>query len=144
MRLDEPMAGVRTEDVSGPVELILRVHRAQGMTAMVEHHIDVILTLADRLAVMHHGGLLACDTPRCAAPRARRSARPPQRCTQPAGCRLRRAAGWCDGAAGPQRRRQDHHPGAIMGLVFSSGDLVLEVLPQFHVEAWNVQPLLAV
>jgi branched-chain amino acid transport system ATP-binding protein len=30
---------------------------------MVEHHMDVILGLADRLAVMHHGALLACDTP---------------------------------------------------------------------------------
>ncbi|HTF09476.1 MAG TPA: ABC transporter ATP-binding protein, partial [Asanoa sp.] len=30
---------------------------------MVEHHMDVILELADRIAVMHHGALLACDTP---------------------------------------------------------------------------------
>jgi branched-chain amino acid transport system ATP-binding protein len=30
---------------------------------MVEHHMEVILGLADRLAVMHHGSLLACDTP---------------------------------------------------------------------------------
>jgi branched-chain amino acid transport system ATP-binding protein len=30
---------------------------------MVEHHMDVVLTLADRIAVMHHGALLACDTP---------------------------------------------------------------------------------
>jgi branched-chain amino acid transport system ATP-binding protein len=30
---------------------------------MVEHHMDVILEVADRIAVMHHGALLACDTP---------------------------------------------------------------------------------
>ena len=30
---------------------------------MVEHHMDVVLDLADRVAVMHHGALLACDTP---------------------------------------------------------------------------------
>ena len=30
---------------------------------MVEHHIEVITGLADRIAVMHHGRLLACDTP---------------------------------------------------------------------------------
>jgi branched-chain amino acid transport system ATP-binding protein len=30
---------------------------------MVEHHMDVVLDLADRIAVLHHGSLLACDTP---------------------------------------------------------------------------------
>ena len=30
---------------------------------MVEHHIDVVTGLAERIAVMHHGSLLACDTP---------------------------------------------------------------------------------
>jgi branched-chain amino acid transport system ATP-binding protein len=62
--LDEPMAGVSAEDVPELIELISRVHREQGTTTvMVEHHMDVILTLADRVAVMHHGALLACDTP---------------------------------------------------------------------------------
>ena len=30
---------------------------------MVEHHMDVVLDLADRVAVLHHGALLACETP---------------------------------------------------------------------------------
>jgi len=30
---------------------------------MVEHHMDVVTGLAQRIAVMHHGALLACDTP---------------------------------------------------------------------------------
>ena len=30
---------------------------------MVEHHMEVVLGLADRVAVMHHGALLAFDTP---------------------------------------------------------------------------------
>jgi branched-chain amino acid transport system ATP-binding protein len=30
---------------------------------MVEHHLEVVIGLADRVAVMHHGRLLACDTP---------------------------------------------------------------------------------
>ena len=29
---------------------------------MVEHHIDVVTGLAERIAVMHHGRLLAVDT----------------------------------------------------------------------------------
>ena len=30
---------------------------------LVEHHMDVVTGLAQRIAVMHHGALLACDTP---------------------------------------------------------------------------------
>jgi branched-chain amino acid transport system ATP-binding protein len=29
----------------------------------VEHHISVVLGLAQRVAVLHHGRLLACGTP---------------------------------------------------------------------------------
>jgi len=62
--LDEPMAGVGSGDVPGLVDLIRRVHTEQGRTVlMVEHHMDVVLGLVDRVAVMHHGKLLACDTP---------------------------------------------------------------------------------
>ncbi|WAL71913.1 ABC transporter ATP-binding protein [Kitasatospora sp. YST-16] len=62
--LDEPMAGVSAEEVPALVELIRSVHQEQGRTVlMVEHHMDVLLGLADRLAVMHHGTLLALDTP---------------------------------------------------------------------------------
>jgi branched-chain amino acid transport system ATP-binding protein len=62
--LDEPMAGVSIEDVAGLTEVIADVHREEGRTVlMVEHHMDVLLGLADRVAVMHHGSLLALDTP---------------------------------------------------------------------------------
>jgi branched-chain amino acid transport system ATP-binding protein len=62
--LDEPMAGVSVEDVPTLVELIRAVHVEQGATVlMVEHHMEVVTGLAQRIAVMHHGRLLACDTP---------------------------------------------------------------------------------
>jgi branched-chain amino acid transport system ATP-binding protein len=62
--LDEPMAGVSTEDVPELVELIRSVHTEERKTVlMVEHHMEVVTGLADRIAVMHHGALLACDTP---------------------------------------------------------------------------------
>jgi len=62
--LDEPMAGVSVENVHELVELIRTVHAEEGKTVlMVEHHIEVVIGLADRIAVMHHGRLLACDTP---------------------------------------------------------------------------------
>jgi branched-chain amino acid transport system ATP-binding protein len=61
--LDEPMAGVSAEDVPGLVEVIGDVHRGGKTVLMVEHHIEVVTGLAERIAVMHHGSLLACDTP---------------------------------------------------------------------------------
>jgi len=61
--LDEPMAGVSVEDVDGLVEVIRSVH-AEGRTVlMVEHRMEVVVGLAERIAVMHHGSLLAFDTP---------------------------------------------------------------------------------
>lgn len=64
MLLDEPMAGVSAEEVPALTELIRTLHRDEGRTVlMVEHHMDVLLGLADRLAVMHHGRLLALDAP---------------------------------------------------------------------------------
>jgi branched-chain amino acid transport system ATP-binding protein len=62
--LDEPMAGVAAGDVPGLVEVIRAVHREERKTVlMVEHHIGVVTGLAERIAVMHHGSLLAVDTP---------------------------------------------------------------------------------
>jgi branched-chain amino acid transport system ATP-binding protein len=62
--LDEPMAGVSVEDVDGLVEVIRSVHVEEGRTVlMVEHRMEVVVGLAQRIAVMHHGALLAFDTP---------------------------------------------------------------------------------
>lgn len=62
--LDEPMAGLSAEHVPQLVELIRSIHAEERRTVlMVEHHIDVVTGLAQRIAVMHHGSLLACDTP---------------------------------------------------------------------------------
>jgi branched-chain amino acid transport system ATP-binding protein len=62
--LDEPMAGVSMEDVPELVELIRSVHADEGSTVlMVEHHMEVVTGLAQRIAVLHHGSLLAVDTP---------------------------------------------------------------------------------
>jgi branched-chain amino acid transport system ATP-binding protein len=62
--LDEPMAGVSMEDVPELVELIRSVHADEGKTVLlVEHHMEVVTGLAQRIAVLHHGSLLAVDTP---------------------------------------------------------------------------------
>lgn len=61
--LDEPMAGVASGDVHGLTEVIRQVHASGRTVLMVEHHLEVVLGLVDRVAVMHHGKLLACDVP---------------------------------------------------------------------------------
>ena len=62
--LDEPMAGLSAEHVPQLVELIRSVHEQERKTVlMVEHHMEVVTGVAQRIAVMHHGSLLACDTP---------------------------------------------------------------------------------
>ena len=62
--LDEPTAGIAVEDVPEMMELIRSIHRDRGKTVlMVEHRMDLVMGLADRMAVMHHGSLLAIDTP---------------------------------------------------------------------------------
>jgi branched-chain amino acid transport system ATP-binding protein len=58
--LDEPMAGLGAADVPALTEVIRGLDRT---VLMVEHHMGVLLDLADRVAVMHHGALLAIDTP---------------------------------------------------------------------------------
>jgi len=62
--LDEPTAGIAVEDVPEMMSLIRGIHRDQSKTVlMVEHRMDLVMGLADRMAVMHHGSLLAIDTP---------------------------------------------------------------------------------
>jgi len=62
--LDEPMAGVGSGDVPGLVDTIRRMQRETGATVlMVEHHIDVLMGLVDRVAVMYAGSIIAFDTP---------------------------------------------------------------------------------
>nr|WP_109473774.1 ABC transporter ATP-binding protein [Ornithinimicrobium cavernae] len=62
--LDEPMAGVASGDVAGLTEVIRSLHTDHGCTVlMVEHHMEVLLGLVERVAVLHFGHLLALDSP---------------------------------------------------------------------------------
>jgi branched-chain amino acid transport system ATP-binding protein len=61
--LDEPMAGVSSGDVPGLIEVIRRVHQSGRTVLMVEHHIEIVLGLVEKVAVLHHGELLAFDEP---------------------------------------------------------------------------------
>jgi branched-chain amino acid transport system ATP-binding protein len=62
--LDEPMAGMSVENVPALVEIIRSLSREFSKTVLiVEHHMEVVLDLADRIAVLNFGELLICDTP---------------------------------------------------------------------------------
>jgi branched-chain amino acid transport system ATP-binding protein len=62
--LDEPMAGMSVENVPELVEIIRSLATEHKKTVLiVEHHMEVILGLADRIAVLNYGELLVCDTP---------------------------------------------------------------------------------
>ncbi len=62
--LDEPMAGMNAEDVPELTSLIAQVHREHEATVvMIEHHMDVVLELAQRIVVMHRGELMVSGTP---------------------------------------------------------------------------------
>jgi branched-chain amino acid transport system ATP-binding protein len=62
--LDEPTSGLSVEHVPAMVEVIRSLHREQGRTIlMVEHRMDLVIDLSDRIAVMHQGRLIAVDAP---------------------------------------------------------------------------------
>ncbi len=62
--LDEPTAGVSAEDVPAMLDVIRRIRQVEGKTIlMVEHKMDVVHDLSDRVAVLANGALVAYDTP---------------------------------------------------------------------------------
>ena len=61
--LDEPMAGVNSEDVPLLTSLIGQLHGEGRTVLMVEHHMSVVVGLADTIAVLDSGRLLACGDP---------------------------------------------------------------------------------
>jgi branched-chain amino acid transport system ATP-binding protein len=60
--LDEPTAGMSRDETHYAVELIRRL--TEGKTAVIiEHDMDVVFSLADRITVLHYGQILATGVP---------------------------------------------------------------------------------
>ncbi|MEV4076074.1 ABC transporter ATP-binding protein [Nonomuraea fuscirosea] len=55
--LDEPTAGMGAEDVDRTIELVQEI-RAGRTVVMVEHNMNVVASLADRVTVLQHGKVL--------------------------------------------------------------------------------------
>jgi branched-chain amino acid transport system ATP-binding protein len=60
--LDEPTAGMSRSESDAAVELIRKVTEGRTLV-MVEHDMSVVFGLADRIAVLVYGEILACGTP---------------------------------------------------------------------------------
>lgn len=62
--LDEPAAGMNNDECAELVEFLREIHRRYQLTVvLIEHHIDVVLNLCDRIYVLNLGKLLAEGTP---------------------------------------------------------------------------------
>lgn len=60
--LDEPTAGLNSEDTRHAIALIRRVTEGKTLV-MVEHDMEVVFNLADRISVIYYGRVLATGSP---------------------------------------------------------------------------------
>jgi branched-chain amino acid transport system ATP-binding protein len=60
--LDEPLAGMGTAEAERMVQLLLRIKPGHAMM-LVEHDMDAVFALADRLTVMVNGQVIASGAP---------------------------------------------------------------------------------
>jgi ABC-type branched-subunit amino acid transport system ATPase component len=62
--LDEPMAGLSNEETR-EVGRLVREFVAEGLTVLlVEHHMEAVMSLSDRVLVLEQGSLIATGTPK--------------------------------------------------------------------------------
>jgi len=62
--LDEPTAGMSSEETHETMELVSRLNREEGLSILfTEHDISVIFGYAQKLCVLHQGVLVAQGTP---------------------------------------------------------------------------------
>lgn len=64
MLLDEPTAGMATEQVPEVIQTIEQIQQQGNRTVMlVEHNMSVVMSVSNRITVMHQGTVLAEGTP---------------------------------------------------------------------------------
>jgi branched-chain amino acid transport system ATP-binding protein len=61
--LDEAMAGLTPTEVRQAIELVRNIHQSGITLVIVEHIMEVIVTLAERVVVFHQGREIANGTP---------------------------------------------------------------------------------
>lgn len=62
--LDEPVAGMNQEETEDMARFILDINEERGVTVvMIEHHMDVVMDICSRIAVLNFGIKIAEGTP---------------------------------------------------------------------------------
>lgn len=65
--VDEVAAGLNPPEVKEAVELLRQVHAGGIGLIYVEHVMEAVMDLSDRVQVVEHGETIACDTPEAVA-----------------------------------------------------------------------------
>jgi branched-chain amino acid transport system permease protein len=62
--LDEPGAGLIAEEISALDRLIVKLRGAGITVLLVEHHMDLVMSISDRVTVLNYGEVIAKGSPR--------------------------------------------------------------------------------
>jgi branched-chain amino acid transport system ATP-binding protein len=63
LMLDEMMAGLNPSEVSEAMELVTKIRKSGITIIMIEHVMKAIMSICDRIVVLHHGAKIAEGTP---------------------------------------------------------------------------------
>jgi branched-chain amino acid transport system ATP-binding protein len=62
--LDEPTAGMSAQETHESIQLLARIAKEQGLTLLfTEHDMEVVFSIADKIAVLHQGSIIATGLP---------------------------------------------------------------------------------
>lgn len=61
--LDEPAAGLTNQEIDALDQMIRRIASLGISVLLIEHHVDLIMAVADRVTVLDYGQVIASDTP---------------------------------------------------------------------------------
>src|ERR1700738_1559820 len=61
--LDEPAAGLGGGDIKRLAEVLVDLRKRNVALVVIEHHMDLIMSIADRIVMIDQGVLLATGTP---------------------------------------------------------------------------------
>jgi ABC-type branched-subunit amino acid transport system ATPase component len=61
--LDEPAAGLVAEEIRALAEVIRKLKNIGMTILLVEHHMELVLSVSDRITVLDHGAVIADGSP---------------------------------------------------------------------------------